>query len=434
MAPPELPRDAPVLDVLQPLVVDLGPLLGHEACLAARRGLQSRLRHAVHAHEPLVGEHRLDHRLGALRARHHQLVRLGALDEAGLFEVREDALARHEPVEGAIGGRSVFVQLRFERENLDRNELVAHPHLVVVEIVRRGDLHHSGAEFAVHVGVRDDGNEAIGQRKANLAADKVLVAIVLGMHRDRRVPQHRLGARGGDDQMAAAVLERITQVPERAVLVARLDLEVGHRRLQHRVPVHQALAAIDEPLVEEAHEHLGHAARELLVHREVLARPVARGAQPAHLARDGGARLLLPRPHALHELLAPQGAARFADSFELALHHHLGRDAGVVGARLPQHVVALHAVIAREHVHQRLLVRVPHVQRAGHVGGRQLDGERGPRGVEARLEVAARFPQGVPARLDVVGIEALGEFHGARRRHRIDSRPAPSGESGRYFT
>ena len=41
VAPPELPRDAPVLDVLQPLVVDLGPLLGDEARAPVGHGLRA---------------------------------------------------------------------------------------------------------------------------------------------------------------------------------------------------------------------------------------------------------------------------------------------------------------------------------------------------------------------------------------------------------
>ena len=63
-------------------------------------------------------------------------------------------------------------------------------------------------------------------------------------------------------------------------------------------------------------------------------------------------------------------------AFELLLDDDLRRDAGVVGADLPQRVVAAHAVVADQHVHQRVLERVPHVQRAGDVGRRQLDAVR----------------------------------------------------------
>ena len=90
-------------------------------------------------------------------------------------------------------------------------------------------------------------------------------------------------------------------------------------------------------------------------------------------------RVIVPPDSAFHshtrfdEFLAPEVVARFAFRLELALDHHLGGDAGVVGARLPQRVVAAHAVVAGERVHERVLERVPHVQRAGDVGRRQHD-------------------------------------------------------------
>jgi hypothetical protein len=55
---------------------------------------------------------------------------------------------------------------------------------------------------------------------------------------------------------------------------------------------------------------------------------------------------------------------------ELALDHDLGSDAGMVGADDPVGVEATHAVIADQRVHQGLLERVAHVQRAGNVGRR----------------------------------------------------------------
>ena len=58
---------------------------------------------------------------------------------------------------------------------------------------------------------------------------------------------------------------------------------------------------------------------------------------------------------------------------ELALDDHLRGDAGVIRAGLPQRVVAPHAVVAGERVHQRVLERVPHVQRAGDVRRRDDD-------------------------------------------------------------
>ena len=108
VAPPQLPRDAPVLDVVDPVQVGRQPfagderhrlaaararpagnpvsLDGREAQLldrAAREERMRRRRRRRHRHEPLVGEHRLDDLAGAAAARHDHLVRLFGDEQAG---------------------------------------------------------------------------------------------------------------------------------------------------------------------------------------------------------------------------------------------------------------------------------------------------------------------------------------------------------------
>jgi hypothetical protein len=72
--------------------------------------------------------------------------------------------------------------------------------------------------------------------------------------------------------------------------------------------------------------------------------------------------------HALEEFLAPKVASMLLAFHELALDYHLGSDAGVIGAGLPEHVAAAHALEAREHVLQGVVERMAHMQRAGDVG------------------------------------------------------------------
>ena len=54
------------------------------------------------------------------------------------------------------------------------------------------------------------------------------------------------------------------------------------------------------------------------------------------------------------------------------------------------------------------IMAMAHMQRAGHVGRRQLDGEIGAIGVECGLGNAAPLPFWAPFRLDGGGFEALG--------------------------
>ena len=95
---------------------------------------------------------------------------------------------------------------------------------------------------------------------------------------------------------------------------------------------------------------------------------------------------------------------------DLALNHHLGGDTGVVGTRLPQGVLALHAVVADQGVHQGLLEGVTHVQAAGDVRRRDHDAEGVFAGVAVGLEVTLGFPVLIERLFDGVVIKSL--FHG----------------------
>ena len=94
---------------------------------------------------------------------------------------------------------------------------------------------------------------------------------------------------------------------------------------------------------------------------------------------------------------------------ELALDHRLRRDAGMIGARLPQHVLAAHALEAAEDVLQRIVERVAHMQRAGDIRRRNDDAIRFRLGAfrPAGAERAFVFPLFVNAGLDGAGLVSV---------------------------
>jgi hypothetical protein len=272
--------------------------------------------------------------------------------------------------------------------------------------VRGGDLHAAGTELGVDVVVGDHRDGAAGQRQLDLLPDQVPVAFVLRVHRDRRVAEHGLGPGRRHDQVPGAVGQRVAEVPQRALFLLGQHFEIRDRGVQHRVPVDQSLAAVDQAFLVQAHEDLGDRVRQSRVHREALARPVDGIAEPAHLAGDRSARVFLPLPDGLQEVLATEIVAAPAFGGQPPLDHHLRGDAGVVGAALPQRRVAAHAPVTDQRVHQRVLERVPHVQRAGHVRRRQQDAV-GRGGWIPDREAAAFLPAPVQVLLDRVRVETL---------------------------
>jgi hypothetical protein len=76
--------------------------------------------------------------------------------------------------------------------------------LEVVGVVARRDLERAGAELALHVVVGDDRQAPADERQDLVLADEVRVALVVGVHGDSGVGEHRLRAHGRDDELAAS--------------------------------------------------------------------------------------------------------------------------------------------------------------------------------------------------------------------------------------
>ena len=209
-----------------------------------------------------------------------------------------------------------------------------------------------------------------------------------------------------------------------AVDLGVFDLKVGNRGLEMRIPVHEAFAAIDQALLVHIDEDLDHGIMEIGAvlmararvalrarHGEGVAVPVAGASQALQLLDDGAAIFALPFPDLFKEFLAAHLAAAFiAFRRQHLLDLQLRRDARMVLPRLPQRVEAAHPVPAHEDVLQRVVEGVPHMQRAGHVGRRDHDGEGlGPRGIRPRRKGPCLVPFRRDPRFGLGRVKAL--FH-----------------------
>ena len=167
---------------------------------------------------------------------------------------------------------------------------------------------------------------------------------------------------------------RILEVPEVALRRFVEHFVVADGRLQERVPIHEPLAAIDFAVLEQLEERLADGPGTLVVEREPRPLPIAAAAHLLELAEDARFVLLLPLPDALDQPFAAQVVPRHLFFLEQPpLDDRLRGDAGVVGARHPERVEALHPLHADEDVLQRVVERVAQVQRPGHVRRRDDD-------------------------------------------------------------
>ena len=416
VSPPQLPRDAPVVDVTHPVQVNLPVILRRKTNVSLLHHFDGALRQRRNLDEPLRREPRLDNRARAIALAERNRVILCAHQKTLLREILHHMLSRGKAIQSRVR-TGIRIHLGVLVDHFNLRQVVPEAGLEVVGIMRRCHLHRAGAELRLRQFVRDDRDLTIHQRQHHMLAVQMRVALVLRIHRDRRVAQHRLRTRGRHrDEFGVASRAAHHRVPN-LVQLARdvfvLHFEVRDRGPAVGAPVHDVFPAINQPIFIEPHERFFHRMRQVVVHGEVFAAPIDRRSQPLHLVEDRAAILPLPFPHPLNELLAPQVAPLLAFFQKLALHHHLRRNARMVRPRQPERDKPAHAMPAHQNIHLRLVQHVPHVQPPRHIWRRQQQGEHRTRiSRRRRLHVKQLFLNPIlgPARFNRARFVSFRQF------------------------
>ena len=373
--------------------------LGVEADAAVAKRRQRRFLQLLHRAPPLERDPRLDPRLAAVAEGDRVPVRLALLELVVLLQPREHTVVRLRLGQsGEVAGLLVHRPVRPDHGQL--GEIVVAADLVVHRIVTRRHLQGTGPEVPLDPLVGDHRHDPPDVGNDDVAADEVAVAVVLGVHRDGDVREHRRRPDSGDRDVAVAVGQRIADEGQRIVDVLVRDLEVGERGQVERAPVDDPVRPVQPAPVPEVDEEAHHRTDVRLVHREPLAAVVERGADPPELEHDLAAVLAEPLPDALLERLPPEVLAGLPLGRELLLDGVLGRDPSVVEARLEEDVEALHPPRADDRVRERELERVAEMQVAGDVRRRVRDREALPARIRVRVVEPLVLPRALPALLD----------------------------------
>ena len=376
VAPPQLARDAPVLEVLHPGGVGLRPARGVERDLAGVDRIERRPLELVNGHKPLLRKPRLQCGVATVAVHDGVIEVLDVIEQVVLLEPLDDGLAALVAVHA--GELAVaFDDHRVLVEDVDLRQVVSLTHGVVVGVVGRSNLNEAGTEVGVDMPILKDGDLTVDDGKLDgLAHEGGLLGVLRG-NGDARVAEHGLGARSGDDDVVLAVDrlgQRVTQVPKVALLVLVLGLVVRDGGGAVGAPVDDALAAVDQAVVVPVAEDLAHGLRVVLVHSEALVVEVDRAAHTLDLLDDDAAVLVGPIPASVDKLVAADLQAADALTLELLVDLSLRGDTCVVGTQHPARGLAAHAGHADDGVLDGVVGGVAHVELAGHVGRRNGDG------------------------------------------------------------
>ena len=271
------------------------------------------------------------------------------------------------------------------------------------------------------------------QRGVDVLAEVLLVAFVVRVGDQRGAGRQQFGA-GGLDVDRGAVLKAEGHLVVEAGVFARFELGLGHGGLEGHIPQAGGVLLVGLATGEVAQEGLlGHTLR-ALTDGVVGLRPVDGQTQ---LAPQGLKQLLILSSQTLaqlDEVLAGNrhlilgvnllAISAFKRRLEVrvvrqrhvhahaivVLHAALGRQAVVIPTHRVEHVVAAHALVARNHIGVRVREHVTHVQRTGDGGRRGVDGVDGLAVAGVAEFVGAVFiPDGAPLVLKSVHADLVGQ-------------------------
>ncbi len=310
-----------------------------------------------------------------------------------------------ESIHAAIVVRNLVVHPGIIGENVVHRQVMTLADLIVIEVVCRSNLDAAGTELRLNVVIGDNRNTAANDGQNQFLANKMLVTIIIRMNGNGAVTEHGFRSGCRNHQVAIAGCQWIAEMPKVAVFIGRQHFEIGQGRVQHRVPVDETLAPINQSFVVQLHEYLADSFGQTFVHRKTISTPVHGCAKATGLIGDLTAGFVFPGPDALDKFFTTKIVFRQAIVIQDSLHDHLCGNASVVHARLPECAMALHTMKTRQRIHDRVLEGVTHVQRSGHVR-RRNDNAIGFT-VALGLEVALFFPVLVQTLFDVLRLVGL---------------------------
>ena len=228
MAPPQLTADAPIADIGKPVAIDLAPALRHKLRLGLLKGFTAAGGQRLRLHKPLGGEQWFDGHLAAIGVGNAVAVRLHLDQAALLLHGRHYSLTGLKAIKpskhsGLLVHRAVLGHHR------DQRQAVALTNGEIIGVMGGRHLDAAGAELSVDMLIGHDRDLTAHQRQGEGLTHQGLVARIGRIDRHTGVSEQRLRAGGGHLEMAAAIAEGVTEMPEMAIHLLHLHLQITDR-------------------------------------------------------------------------------------------------------------------------------------------------------------------------------------------------------------
>src|ERR1700737_381485 len=397
MSPPNLPADAPVLNVLEPLRVNFFPVPGKETDEMFFHDPERFLRSWI-TEKPLLAQSRLNRPFAAIAEADVVFVRLCFRKQSPLLQQFRRSLPRLKTVDSVQFWNRGTNYFSSGVQNGEHRQLGTLANFKIYFVMCGRDFEDAGPEFGIDHFIGNHRNFFARQRTPHFFADKIGIPLVFRMNGDAGVGHDCFRTRGRDFQKFSGLIDDfVANVVKTSALRLVNDFLVRQRGLRSRVPVDHAPAAIDQFLFVKIDKDLLNRANIIVVERIALARPIGRTAKPLELLNDDATVLVLPFEDALQKFFAAEIVARHAFIFaEPLFGGGLFSNAGVIHPGQPKHFESLHPRASRENVLNAVIQDVAEREDTGDVWRRHHDREWLLLRARVRFKIAIVGPTLIP--------------------------------------
>ncbi len=243
--PPQLPADAPVLDVIHPTQENFREAIRHKCNLSLAHRFRCHCGQAIHVHKPLRRHQRFHDLPTPLRPGNIHQVRLFLQHQACLCHIFPDGFAGFETLHtGVFAG--IFVQCRIFVHNVDQSQVVALTNFIVMRVMPRGYLERASAKVLGHILVCHHRDFPAQDWDNHFFTHKPRIAFILRVHCHGCITRNGFRTGGCNrDVIPATIRQNVFEVVELALFLGIFHFQVRDSRLQAGRPVDHAWTLIN---------------------------------------------------------------------------------------------------------------------------------------------------------------------------------------------
>ena len=236
MSPPDLTGNTPVLDILEPVQINLVKTLRYKPQLSCLQCIDRRFCKLIHLDKPLLFDQWLYCCTTPVMSSYSMHMWNNFYKVSLLIQICHDRFSCLIAIHSCIFS-TLFIDRCIIVHDVDLRKVMTLSNLEIVRIMCRSDLNSTCSKLFVYIIISNDRNLTVYKWKDCHLSYDILISLIIRVYGDRGISQQRLRMGRCNFKETVRSGNRIFDMPEMSVLILMLHLGIRQRSLTFRTPV-----------------------------------------------------------------------------------------------------------------------------------------------------------------------------------------------------